>query len=285
MQIIQPATRDLGDFSVRRLLPAAQCRSVGPFVFFDHFGPVQFPPGKGVDVRPHPHIGLATLTYLFEGEIVHRDSLGEHQVIRPGAVNLMTAGRGIVHSERSGADLDEVSSMHGLQTWMALPNGGEECDPAFVHYPADSIPRVTDGGIRVNVVAGQFAGALSPVQCAVPTLYLDIHLPAGATITLPEETAEIALFVVDGEVELAGEPVPPLAMGRPGAPGASVAALGDSHVVAVGGDPVGERFVWWNFVSSSRERIREAADQWRDGGFPKVPGDEEEFIPLPDTNW
>jgi redox-sensitive bicupin YhaK (pirin superfamily) len=281
MQTIQPVTRDIGDLSVKRVLPSANRRSVGPFVFFDHFGPAAFPPGEGIQVRPHPHIGLATVTYLFDGEIIHRDSLGEHQAIRPGAVNLMTAGRGIVHSERAGGDLQRESSLHGIQTWMALPEDAEDCEPAFAHFPADSIPAMEDDAVSVSVMIGRFRGAVSPVACRIPTLYLDARLATGGELVLPREVEEVAVYVISGQAIIDGETLERENMAVP-EPGARIASEAGCHVLIVGGDAVGPRHVWWNFVSSSRERIRQAADQWRNGDFPVVPGDETEFIPLPD---
>ena len=281
MQIIEPVIKDIGDLVVRRVLPSANRRAVGPFVFFDHFGPAEFPPGEGIQVRPHPHIGLATVTYLYEGEIIHRDSLGKHQPIRPGAVNLMTAGRGIVHSERAGEDIDRQVTMHGLQIWLALPDGDEECEPDFVHHPADTIPTVEDEGVKVNVVMGGFRGVESPVKHRVRTLYLDIRLAADRELQVPGDVAEIAAYVISGHLDLEDARLEPGQMGVI-APGTNIGSTTDSHFVLVGGDSVGRRHVWWNFVSSSKERIQQAADQWRRGGFPLVPGDEKEFIPLPD---
>ena len=232
--VIRPKEKDLGGFGVRRVLPSASRRAVGPFVFFDHMGPAVFPPGEGIQVRPHPHIGLATVTYLFEGEIMHRDSLGYAQPIRPGAVNLMTAGRGIVHSERAGEDLDRVSRLNGIQTWMALPEDQQEVEPDFSHYPADTLPSLDVDGIRTTVIMGSAYGHTSPVRQHSPTLYLELRAPAGS-----------------------------------------------ARVMVIGGEPLGRRRMWWNFVSTSMDRIEQAKVDWREGRFAPVPGDGE-FIPLPD---
>ena len=280
--IIKPRERDLGEFTVRRVLPAAKQRMVGPFVFFDHMGPAEFPPGQGVAVRPHPHIGLATITYLFEGEIMHRDNLGFAQPIHAGAVNLMTAGRGIVHSERAGDDLDETSHLHGIQSWMALPRDEEEREPAFVHYPAAELPELEIDGCTVRVIMGECFGERSPVTTFSDTLYLECVIPAGHQITIPGDAGELAAYVVSGEVGLAGASygggVMLVAKQGQALP---LRAEQDSRVMIIGGEPLGERHVWWNFVSSSRERIEQAKDDWREGRFGLVPGDDE-FIPLPE---
>jgi len=280
--VIEPRERDLGEFSVRRVLPAPRRRAVGPFVFFDHMGPAEFPPGKGIAVRPHPHIGLATITYLFEGEIIHRDSLGYVQPIRPGAVNLMTAGKGIVHSERAGDDLDEVSRLHGIQSWMALPDGQEEIEPAFEHIPADALPEFAVGGTTIRVIMGECFGHESPVRTWSETLYLELRMPAGGYLELPDGYNELAVYVVSGKVTIGGRDygngVMPVARGGRSL---TIDALEDSRLMVIGGDSVGERHVWWNLVSSSRERIERAKDDWREGRFGTVPGDDE-FIPLPD---
>lgn len=281
--VIDSRPKDLGGFSVRRVLPNAERRSVGPFVFFDEMGPADFAPGQGIEVRPHPHIGLATLTYLFEGEILHRDSLGHHQPIHPGAVNLMTAGRGIVHSERTDPALRASGQrLHGIQTWMALPDALAETDPAFVHHPADTLPRTELGGVRVTVVAGSAFGLRSPVETASPTLYVDLQCPAGATITLPA-AAERAVYVATGRAEVQeGCALEAGTMGvlAPGAE-ATLRTSEDSRVLVVGGEPVGPRHLWWNFVAADRARIERAKADWREGRFDGIEGDEE-FIPLPE---
>ena len=278
---IRPKEKDLGEFSVRRLLPAPRRRMVGPFIFFDHMGPADFPPGNGIQVRPHPHIGIATITYLFEGEIMHADSLGFRQAIRPGAVNLMTAGRGIVHSERAGDDLDEPSRLHGIQSWIALPDGAEEIEPAFVHTPARELPEIERDGVTVRVIMGSAFGMTSPVTQHSPTLYLDCRFDAASSLELPTDVDEIAFYVVDGTAQLGGVEVPAHVMVVPCAGKAvNIRSADGGRVMVIGGAPPGERHIWWNFVSSSRERIEQAKDDWRNGGFDKVPGDDE-FIPLP----
>lgn len=283
---IEGRARDLGDgFSVRRMLPAPARRSVGPFVFFDQMGPAQMAPGHGLDVRPHPHIDLATVTYLFEGEILHRDSLGTEQPIRPGAVNWMTAGRGIVHSERSPASARRTGArLHGLQLWVALPTAAEQQAPSFRHYPADVIPAVERDGSRLRIIAGTSYGETSPVAVHSPLFYVEARLERRASLTLPDEHRERALHLVTGVLVCEGrrhEPGTMLIL-RPGAE-VVVTAEASAHFVILGGEPLdGERHIWWNFVSSSRERIERAKDDWRNGRFPTVPGDETEFIPLPD---
>lgn len=279
--IVEPKMRDLGEFSVRRVLPAAARRMVGPFIFFDHMGPAEFAPGKGIQVRPHPHIGIATITYLFEGQIMHRDSLGFVQSIRPGAVNLMTAGRGIVHSERAGDDLDSTSRLHGIQSWIALPDGQEEIEPAFQHYAASSLPSVEVGGAEVRLIIGEAYGQRSPVRAYSSTLYLACRLAAGGDVVLPAHR-ERAAYVVSGRVRLGGRDLEAGTMAVVARDAeATVEAQEDSMVMVIGGDPVGERHIWWNLVSSSEWRIEQAKSDWREGRFEGVPGDAE-FIPLPD---
>jgi len=271
---------------VRRLLPAAQRRSVGPFVFFDHFGPVTEQPGANHDVRPHPHIGLATVTYLFEGAMMHRDSLGNAQRIEPGAINWMTAGRGIVHSERKPDDLRQRPYVnHGLQLWVALPAEKEEAPASFVHTPAAAIPQVQAGAATVRVLVGEAFGARSPVEPASPTLYLDVALPQGGAIDLPPIAPELALYPVQGELRLDGEPMLPhqLLVLAPGTT-ARIEAAGPARFVVVGGEPVGPRYMYWNFVSSRKDRILQASADWEQGRFDAVPG-ETEFIPLPPTRF
>lgn len=279
---IRPRERDLGEFTVRRVLPAAERRMVGPFVFFDHMGPAEFPPGQGIAVRPHPHIGLATITYLFEGEIMHRDNLGFVQPIQAGAVNLMTAGRGIVHSERAGDDLGATSQLHGIQSWMALPRDEEEREPAFVHYPSEDLPELDVDGCTVRIIMGECFGKRSPVTTFSDTLYLECVIPAGSQVTIPGDAEELAAYVVSGEVGLAGANYGGgiMLVAKQGQ-ALTLHAKEDSRVMIIGGEPLGERHVWWNFVSSSRERIEQAKDDWREGRFGLVPGDDE-FIPLPE---
>lgn len=280
--VIEPRERDLGGFLVRRLLPSRQRRMVGPFAFFDHVGPAVFPPGEGIQVRPHPHIGLATVTYLFEGEIIHRDSLGFVQPIQPGAVNLMTAGRGIVHSERAGEDLDATSRLHGIQIWIALPTDQEEREPAFEHFPALDIPELEVSGARVRVIMGEAYGQSSPVMSYSPTVYLEYRIPKGTEIALPESYPELAAYVVSGNMRIDRHTVTSgvMAVARSEATVRLEADI-DSHVLVIGGAPVGERHIWWNFISSSTERIEKAKVDWKEEHFEQVPG-EKELIPLPD---
>jgi len=281
--VIDGRARDLGGFAVRRLLPAAGHRMVGPFIFFDHMGPAVFAPGQGIDVRPHPHIGLATVTYLFEGEIVHRDSLGSEQPIRPGDINWMVAGRGIVHSERTGPELRRAGSrLHGLQLWVALPDEHEEIAPGFVHHPARTLPELERDGVHLRILAGSAYGATSPVAVASPLCYVDAALPAGAELPLPDEHEERAAYVVDGTVCCGNDRAGPgrMLVFKPGT--ATLRATTDARLVLVGGAPIGPRHIYWNFVSSSRERLEEAKQAWREDRFPKVPGDAIERIPLPD---
>ncbi|MDC8012413.1 pirin family protein [Tahibacter soli] len=283
--LIDPRNHDLGGgFVVRRALPHMHARSVGPFVFFDHFGPIDLGAGTKTDVRPHPHIGLATVTYLFDGALVHRDSIGSLQEIRPGDVNWMTAGSGIVHSERGTDDAHAHGQrMHGLQTWVALPREHEEIEPSFRHYPGATLPRTSGEGARMHVLVGTAFGATSPVEVLMPTLYVAIELDAGASVTVEADYAERAIYAVDAEVSIDGEPLKPtqLAVLTPGS-AATVRATSPARVMLVGGAALdGPRFMWWNFVSSSRERIEQAKDDWRAQRIGQVPG-ETEFIPLPD---
>lgn len=279
-----PRTRDLGGFEVRRALPSARRRMVGPFVFFDQMGPAVFGAGIGLDVRPHPHIGLATVTYLFDGELVHRDSLGTVQVIRPGAVNWMTAGQGIVHSERTPAESRTGGGrLFGIQTWVALPRPAEESAPAFAHTPAEELPSVDGDGVRVRVIAGAIHGARSPVRVFSETLYADVALEPGARLEVPSEQEERAAYVVDGVVEESGASFAPgqLLVLRSGAQVVLRATAGARVLVLGGASMDGPRHIWWNFVSSSTERIEQAAADWTAGRFASVPG-ETEFIPLPE---
>ena len=280
--VIEPRERDLGGFTVRRVLPAAARRMVGPFIFFDEMGPATFPAGQGIDVRPHPHIGLATITYLFAGEIMHRDSLGFVQAIQAGAVNLMTAGRGIVHSERAGADRAVESRLHGIQSWMALPDGSEEIAPEFLHYAAHALPQFARDGATIRVIIGKAYGAVSPVKAYSPTLYVELRIPASTTLELPQDYSERAVYLMRGDVEIDGQAYAPgrMLVLRSDAR-VTLGAQSDSRVMLIGGEPVGARHIWWNFVSSSRERIEQAKRDWRDGALGRIEGDDE-FIPLPD---
>lgn len=282
--VIEPREKELGGFSVRRVLPSARRRMVGPWIFFDHMGPVTFPAGEGISVRPHPHINLATVTYLFEGEILHRDSLGSEQAIRPGDINLMVAGRGITHSERERPAVRGVPHrLDGLQLWLALPEADEECPPEFIHYPAAEIPRVDVDGVPVRVMMGHAYGEASPVKTFADTLYVEAALSSGQTLELPD-AAERALYVADGRVSIDGTALGRFTMAvlKPGAT-VTVHAAEASRIALVGGESVGERFIDWNFVSSDRARIKQARIDWADQRFPKVVGDEQEFIPLPDA--
>ena len=284
-QVIVPRTVDLGDFAVRRALPSAQTRMVGPFIFFDHFGPAEFHAGNGLDVRPHPHIGLATVTYLFDGEIMHRDSLGTAMAIRPGEVNWMTAGRGIVHSESPQTETRvEGEQTQGLQMWVALPAAREEMDAGFAHHATAEFPVVKENGKNVRVVVGSLYGASSPVPTVHETIFGDVHLKAGASLPLEAGHEERAIYVIEGVVDIAGDKFEPgrLLVFKPG-DAATITAVNDTHFVIVGGAPMdGPRHIWWNFVSSRKERIEQAKADWKAGHFDKVPGDEIEFIPLPD---
>jgi redox-sensitive bicupin YhaK (pirin superfamily) len=284
--VVVPRTVDLGDgFSVRRALPSARSRMVGPFIFFDHFGPAEFRAGAGLDVRPHPHIGLATVTYLFDGEIVHRDSLGTAAAIKPGEINLMTAGRGIVHSERTGAQKRATGSpIHGLQMWVALPEAKEEMAPAFAHHEVGEFPLIIDDRKVVRVVIGSLYGERSPVPTVHETMFANIALRAGATLPLDADHEERALYVIDGTVDISGDKFEPgrLLVFKPG-DRVTIKALTDAHLVICGGAPMdGPRHIWWNFVSSRKDRIEQAKAEWAAGHFGKVPGDEIEFIPLPE---
>ena len=282
--VIAPRLRDIGDFAVRRILPYAKRRMVGPFIFLDEFGPEDLPAGQGIDVRPHPHIGLATVTYLFDGEIMHRDSLGVVQAIRPGAVNWMTAGRGIVHSERSGdEERARDKKLHGMQSWIALPLDCEETAPAFKHHAADALPVIEDDGLWMRLIAGSAYGETAPVEVFSDLFYLHAELEAGASVALPAEHEERAAYVVSGAVTLEGEDYGPATMMvvRPGA-AAELTAAEASRVMLLGGAPLeGKRHIWWNFVASSPERIEQAKADWQGGRFAMVPG-EDEFIPLPE---
>lgn len=282
--IIDGRAKDLDGFSVRRVLPSMARRMVGPVIFFDHMGPAAFQPGQGIAVRPHPHIGLATVTYLFEGEIIHRDSLGFHQAIRPGAINWMTAGSGIVHSERmSEAARAQGGRLHGIQLWVALPVEHEETAPSFIHHSADVLPQVTEGGVQLRVLVGQAYGVSSPVETLSPLFYVEAILPAGTALELPEEHAERAAYVVSGSVRCGAEEAE---LGRmlvfgAGA-GARLQAATDARVMLLGGERLeGKRHIFWNFVSSRKDRLDQAKLDWEEGRFPHVPGDEQEFIALP----
>jgi len=299
--VIVPRARDIGAFEVRRALPSAQKQMVGPFIFFDQMGPAEFLIGNGIDVRPHPHIGLATVTFLFEGEVWHRDSLGTSAAIRPGEVNLMSAGRGIVHSERETSEANLVTSgeglahaanhnvgtaMHrlfGIQAWAALPKTHEEQAPAFAHHGTDELPRITGEGKRVRLVMGSAYGATSPVVFPHEALFAEAVLAPGAVLPLDPDYDERAVYVASGEIDVAGDRFEAgrLLVFRPG-DRISILATAQSRLMLLGGEPMdGPRHIWWNFVSSSKERIAQAKEDWRAKRFALVPGDEKEFIPLP----
>lgn len=284
--MVIPNSKDVGGFAVRRALPTAKRRLVGPFIFFDRMGPAILRPGQAVDVRPHPHIGLATVTYLFDGKIRHRDSLGTEMVIEPGDVNLMTAGRGIVHSERSPEELrGSAMTMSGLQTWLALPDAKEEMAPVFENTSRATLPEFRDGGAHGRVVIGDFDGVRSPVRGHSDTLYADIRLEPGGEVRIPADAEERAIYVLDGDVSIAGDKFPPdrLLVFRPGDE-IVVNSEAGAHFMLFGGASLGsKRYIWWNFVSSSKERIEQAKNEWKTGRFDIVPGDEEEFIPLPES--
>ena len=281
--VIEPRPRDLGGFEVRRVLPYVKRRMVGPFVFLDHIGPATFAPGTGVDVRPHPHIGLATVTYLFEGEMMHRDSVGAVQNIMPGDVNWMTAGRGIVHSERTAPETRARGfAMHGIQAWVALPAEAEETEPSFHHHGKDSLPMFDMDGVTLRLIAGTAYGRESPVKTYSPTFYLDAAMQAGSVLPLTGEHDERAIYIAEGEVEVGGDCHEGGRM-LVFAPGAEVTirALAGSRLMLLGGANIGERHIWWNLVSSRPERIKQAKADWKERRFPPVPG-ETEFTPLPE---
>ena len=280
--LISGRSKDLGGFCVRRVLPASMARSVGPFVFFDEMGPADFPPEQGINVRPHPHIGLATVTFLFEGEILHRDSLGYTQPIQPGAVNLMTAGSGIVHSERTAPELLETGQrLHGLQVWMALPEDRQEMDPSFVHYPATALPVIREGGVETTVIIGTHAGAVSPVEVHAKTIYLSLSIQAGIVHQIDAPHEQLAIYVVSGQVRLDGHAVKAGEMAVLARNRVSLETAVESLVMVIGGEDLGPRHMYWNFVHSSKSRIEQAKRDWQDMKFDLVPGDDE-FIPLPD---
>jgi len=286
LQTITPATHDLGGFKVHRTLPSRPRTMVGPFIFFDQMGPAHLPPGTGMDVRPHPHINLATVTYLFTGAIDHRDSLGTFATIKPGAVNLMTAGRGIVHSERSpAAERPGGPSLSGIQTWLALPDGMEEMPPAFEHVAREDLPLLEAPGVRARIVMGSLWGRTASTTCHAPTIYADIALDPGGSLPIDDEADERAVYVASGEASLDGLPLDPMTLYvlRPGVAATLRSSTGGRVMLCGGGAFATPRHVWWNFVSSSRDRINQAKEDWRAGRFPTVPGDDKEYIPLPEV--
>ncbi|MDB6086423.1 MAG: uncharacterized protein JWN43_4304 [Gammaproteobacteria bacterium] len=282
LQVIDGRERDLGGFVVRRLLPFPGRQMVGPFIFFDHLGPAQFAVGKGIDVRPHPHIALATVTYLFSGALEHRDSLGTVRVIKPGDVNWMTAGHGIAHSERTPQEARSAGSqIHAIQSWVALPDGYEDVDPDFAHHPAASLPHVKLGEVDLSVVAGSGFGLRSPVATLWPTLYVHAEVPAGASLDVPVEHGERAVYVVQGAVAVGEITLSQGQMGVLEPVDVTLRALAASRVMLLGGERFRTpRYLFWNFVASSSERIEQAKERWRTRQFPPVPN-ETEFIPLP----
>ena len=284
IQTITPTTHDLGGFKVHRTLPSRPRTMVGPFIFFDQMGPAHLPVGEGIDVRPHPHINLATVTYLFAGAIDHRDSLGTVARIEPGAVNLMTAGHGIAHSERSPADQRAAGpDLSGIQTWLALPERHEEIDPAFEHQPVDALPMVEAHGARARIIMGSLWGAAAPTTQYAASIYADIELAPGAAVPIDADADERAVYVAMGEASLDGMPLDPqtLYVLRPGA-AATLRSANGGRVMLCGGEAFATpRHVWWNFVSSSRERIEQAKADWQAGKFPLIPGDDQEWIPIP----
>jgi redox-sensitive bicupin YhaK (pirin superfamily) len=281
--VIVPRARDLGGFEVRRALPSARRQMVGPFIFWDQMGPAEFILGSGIDVRPHPHIGLATVTYLFDGEIVHRDSLGTLETIRPGALNLMSAGRGIVHSERTGAEARSLGpKLFGIQAWVALPASHEEGDPAFVHYGEDRLRVLEARGVRLRLIAGEAFGTRSPVETPMAMIYADAELQAGASLPFDPDYEERGIYTVAGTIEIAGDRFGPgqLLVFKPG-DRITIRAASAARFMLLGGAPMdGPRHIWWNFVSSRKDRIEQAKADWSLGRFDSVPG-ETEFIPLP----
>ena len=286
MQTILPVTHDLGDFKVRRTLPAKTRTMVGPFIFVDQFGPSRMPAGAGMDVRPHPHINLSTVTYLFEGAIEHRDSLGSHAVIEPGAINLMTAGRGIVHSERSPANTRAAGpAFYGMQTWLALPDGQEEIDPAFEHVAPQALPLIEDGAASIRVLMGTLWGKTAATTCHAPTIYADTMLAAGASVPIDAEADERAVMLTEGVATLDGAVLEPFVLYilAPGHAATLRAEAATRAMLLGGGAFTTPRHAWWNFVSSSRERINAAKSDWKAGRFPTVPGDDKEYIPIPEV--
>lgn len=288
--VIRARPRDIGGFAVRRALPSMRRRLVGPFIFFDHMGPADLPAGVGMDVRPHPHIALATITYLLEGVVFHRDSLGTAMAIHPGDVNWMIAGRGIVHSERTPPEVRAAGHRsHGLQAWVALRKEEEELEPRFVHHSASSLPRIELPGVDVRLVSGSAYGQAAPTPTLTPTIYADARISAGASLEVPDGYEQRAVYVVSGQIECgdaagaARADEGTMLVFRGGAR-ARVRATTDARVMILGGAPIdGERHIWWNFVSSSKERIERAKSDWKEGRFPKVPGDDAEHIPLPEA--
>jgi redox-sensitive bicupin YhaK (pirin superfamily) len=275
---VHPREIDLGGFPVRRALPARRLHAVGPWVFFDHMGPFSFPPGRGVDVKPHPHINLATVTYLFEGEIIHRDSIGSVQTITPGAINLMVAARGIVHSERTGPELRAAGHrVDGLQLWFALPEKVEESEPSFTHFPAEELPRATLGGVDVRVMIGSAWGLESPVRTFSPTLYAEAKLPEGAALPLPEDAVELAVYPLSGKLRVGDGQLAEQTLSVLASSPAALSAVENSRIAIIGGAPLGRRYMWWNFVSSRMDRIERAKADWEADRMGRVTGETERY--------
>ena len=280
--IIMPAQKDLGGFSVNRVIPSASHAMIGPWVFFDHLGPVTFAPGKGIDVRPHPHINLATVTFLFDGEMFHRDSLGNAQAIEPGDINLMVAGSGIVHSERERPEMQETErTLHALQLWLALPEKDEETEPAFYHYEERLLPSTMREGVRIRIMMGEAHGLTSPVHTFADTLYVEYRMDQGQSVTLPKAQCR-AIYVAEGEVQIGTQTIKRHQMAVLNENDALVVSNQSALMVLVGGEKMPPRYKYWNFVSSSKDRIEKAKADWKAGRFDVVPGDEDEYIPLPD---
>lgn len=281
--ILDPTDKDLGGFSVRRLLPTKDCPSVGPFIFFDHLGPAVFSAGNGIDVRPHPHIGLATVTYVFAGEVLHRDNLGHVQPIRPNEINWMTAGKGIVHSERTGSEMRQQGhTLEALQLWVALPEEQQQTEPFFIHYDASNLPIIETESTKIRVMIGEAFGVESTVKTHSPTLYVEVQLEAGARISVPDDVEERAVYVVSGRLMAKEITIPVHTMVVfDQTSEIELVATEATRLVFIGGSPLGKRTVWWNLVSSRKDLIEQAKQDWLDGSFPQVPG-ETEAIPLPD---
>lgn len=280
--LIKPHKKDLGGFFVRRLLPFAKQTMVGPWIFFDHMGPADFLAGEGINVRPHPHINLATVTYLFEGEILHRDSLGNNQPINPGDINLMVAGKGITHSERERDEIhDHAHKLHGLQLWHALPEKDEEVEPAFYHYPAKDIPQLVEAGVNIHVMMGTAYGFTSPVKTFAETVYVEAIMKKGDILSTPKPE-QLAVYLVSGEITIGDQVLRPFEMAiLEDNTNVTLSANENSQIAMIGGEKMPPRFIEWNFVSSRKQRIEQAKEDWREQRFPRVAGDEVEFIPLP----
>ncbi|MGG2397022.1 pirin family protein [Pseudomonas sp. SH1-B] len=275
LQLIRPRAEDISGQPILRPLPSASFRSIGPFVFFDHMLEQDYPTGSGMDIAQHPHIGLSTLTYLFEGQVQHKDSLGSDQLVKPGDVSWMTAGHGVAHVERTPqAQLEQNKRLHGLQVWLALPEADERCDPSYSHHPADALPRSDALGVRITLIAGSGFCLESPVAVRSPTLYAELHLAAGANLMIPTEYSERALYLIDGEAELDGESLPARAMAViPAGETPLLSACGECHLALIGGEPIGPRRMNWNFVASNAELIDQARQRWAAGDWPQVPGE------------